>query len=186
MPEELLDGAKICPHVEQVGGIAVPQPVGMNPVHQSGPLGSRPQDPTHVAGVETAGHFPLLRAKRGEERLGQDTRTPPLIQVLAERIAGGCGQGHDPLFSPLPPDPHVTSVKVDVPHVERHQLADPDSSPIEELDQRPIPQRTATGPNPCLYRGGCASSGILRQCLGEEVTVVDRQGVLAIAKPKLY
>jgi hypothetical protein len=68
-------------------------------------------------------------------------------------------------------------VKVDVPHVERHQLADPDSSPVEQLDQRPIPQRAATGPNPRVHRRGCASSGILRQRLGEEVTVVDRQGV---------
>jgi hypothetical protein len=39
--EELLDGAKVRPHVEQVGGVAVSQPVGMNPVHDSSPLGRR-------------------------------------------------------------------------------------------------------------------------------------------------
>jgi len=177
VPEEFLDGAKIRPHVEQVGGIAVSQPVGVNPVHHTGPLGTRPQDPTHVAGIETAGLLPLLRAKRGKERLGQDTRTPSLIQVLAECIAGGCGQGHDPLLSALPPDPHVTSVKVDVPHVQRHQLTDPDASPVEQLDQRPIPKRPATGPNPRPDGGVRTGSGILCQSLREDVAIVDRQGV---------
>ena len=177
MPEEFLDGTQVRPHVEQVGGVAMSKPVGMDPVHQSGPNGPRPQDATHVAGIEAAGRLPLLRPKRGEEGLGQDTWTAPLIQVLAQRIAGGRGKGHDALLSSLSPDPHVASVQVDVPHVERHQLADPDSGTVEQLDQSPIPQHTATGTHPRIRGSMGTSPGGLRQRLREDVTVVDGQGV---------
>jgi len=63
MPEKLLDGTQVRPHVEQVGGIAMSQTVGGNPVDHAGPVGSPPQDTTHVAGIESAGVLPPLCSK---------------------------------------------------------------------------------------------------------------------------
>jgi hypothetical protein len=68
-------------------------------------------------------------------------------------------------------------VQVDVPHVERHQLADPDARPVEQLDQCPIPQGTAIGPNSPARCRARLRSGLDRQCLGQHVTVVDGQRV---------
>ena len=67
MAEQLLDLAQIGAHVEQVGGIAVAQPMGVDAVGQADRARAPAQHATHVAYAEPPPR-PAARAQRGEER----------------------------------------------------------------------------------------------------------------------
>ena len=80
MTEELLDLAQVGAHVEQMGGVAVPQAMGMHPVDETRGPSPLPEHATHVAHAQPMG--PAATATQGdEERLGQQPRCPPRVEI---------------------------------------------------------------------------------------------------------
>jgi hypothetical protein len=129
--EEFLDGAKVGSGVEEVGGVGVPQAMGVeaaissqcNGIELEDAAGSAVGEPL-AAVIEEEGSFAARRAAGVE---------PP-----GERLEGFGGYWNPALLFPLAHDKEPALNGIDVAHAESDKLADAEAATVEEFEEGEI------------------------------------------------
>jgi hypothetical protein len=69
-----------------------------------------------------------------------DLLPPPgaFRKIGLDGSSGRSAKRHDPFFSSLTPHPDDPLRKIEIPEIERHQLSNPKSRRVEQLDRSPI------------------------------------------------
>jgi hypothetical protein len=135
------------------------------------------QNPSRLAGCETSRLLLTSRPQRDEERLTEYAGMPPQVEPGLEDDPRLFGNRNDSFLSPLPHHPNFPGRELEIPHIEGHQLADPDAGSVEQFDERPITQ-----PHPASSPGARAigvggRSGKLTITGHQLFAIVDREGM---------
>ena len=135
MTEHLLHAAQIGAALEQMCRERVSEQVGVHPFGlEAGLLGKPSQD------QEGAG--PRERATAGvEEQIGTVAPVqmgPTEREVTSHRLDRGSPERNDSLLVPLADHAHRACIEVDGALRGSDRFGDPQSRPVEELDQRPV------------------------------------------------
>ncbi len=103
MAEQLLDRAQIGAHVEQVRGVAVAHAVRMDAAREAGFERALAQPAARVAVGEPPRRLAGAAPLREEERLREQARRAPRVEVRAQRASRvAAGNGTTRSFPPLP------------------------------------------------------------------------------------
>ena len=86
--EKLLDLAQVRPHVQQVGRVAMSQPVGMDPLAEICLRRTIGQDTAGLPRRQPPWRLLPPRPQGDEERLSQDARTPAYVEPLTQGEPG--------------------------------------------------------------------------------------------------
>jgi hypothetical protein len=137
MAKHLLDRPKVRPTLEKMSGGAVPQTVRP---HVRG-VRHLLQEPVHCA-ANLAGVDPAPSPAQEERRtaVARDHLTSTELKPSLKRCGRWYAERDRPLLGSLAHDPNEVGTKVDVVDVQAHQLTDPDSTGIQQLQHRSVSQ----------------------------------------------
>ena len=131
MTEQLLHGSQVGPALEQVGGRAVPQPVGSD-VGRPGHLGDATVDERpHGSLVDPA--TPGTDEEGGPGAVGHEAGTAGR-EPAVDRPRGWVAERHAALLAALAEHPDEVALPVDVAEVEGDELTDADARRVEQLE----------------------------------------------------
>src|SRR5262249_10118873 len=135
--EQLLDRAQVGATLEQVRRKRVPQPVGMR------------EDAAERRRVEA------LAAGRDEDGVlsAADELRPRLVQIARQQMPGLLAERDDALLPALAAHVKLLAVEVDVREVEPDGFRRAQAGGVDELDERPVPQRERPLADERLERG---------------------------------
>ena len=152
MAQQFLNGAQVCAHIQQMSGVAVAQPVGVNPARQARLQSALAQPPPDIAGIQPPRRSAAPPAQRRKQRLGQRAPVAAGMEPALQRLPRLPRQRQHALFAALAPHAHHPAVQIHIAHIQRHQFAHPHAGAVEQLEHRPVAQRRRAF-------GGCGRAG---------------------------
>jgi hypothetical protein len=145
MPEQFLNFTQIGTHIEQMGCVAVPKPMGVNMLIQICAHRSLSQDPTRLTSRKATKTSFTPRPKRNKERFAHHARMSPNLEPFAERAARLFRNRDYTFFAALPHHANLARSQLEIANIQGNQLTDANPGSIEQLDERPIAQRHPLG-----------------------------------------
>jgi hypothetical protein len=142
VPQHHLHAAQVRSTLQQVGGEAVPQHMGRQPVENARLAAVRGQQlPETLAGEATAA--------RGYEKISAgaalEKRAAPVPEPSLDGMERGPAHRHQPLFVALAGDAHNAHGRIQIAHGNAAQLGDAQAGGIEQLQHGAVAQAGGQG-----------------------------------------
>ena len=133
MAKEFLDLSQVSAHIEQMGRITMAQSMRMDVLTQVRANRALSQNPSRLTRRKPSRLFIPPRTQRDKKGLAHEPRMASHLEPLTKCLPRLRRNRHDAFLPALAHHADFLSTQFEIPYVERHQLADANPRPVQEL-----------------------------------------------------